>query len=48
MNRIMKQLSWYSGDRDVSKLDRPDIKDYKLRDWLQVTRHSKDETTVLC
>ncbi|XP_028397666.1 uncharacterized protein LOC114521406 isoform X2 [Dendronephthya gigantea] len=48
MNRIMKQLSWYSGDVVVETLDRPDIKDYKLVDWLRVTRHSEDETTVLC
>lgn len=47
MNRIMKQLSWYSGNLTMLRLERPDIKDYKTVDWLKVTEHSKDETTLL-
>jgi hypothetical protein len=47
MNKILKQLSWYSGDLAVPKLERPDINDYKTVDWLHVTQHPNDETTVL-
>ncbi|CAB4010605.1 Hypothetical predicted protein, partial [Paramuricea clavata] len=47
MRRIMKQLSWYSGDLAIPRLERPDIKDHKTVDWLHVTQHSNDETTVL-
>ena len=46
MNKILKQLSWYSGDA-IPNVERPDINDYKTVDWLHVTQHSKDETTVL-
>lgn len=47
MNQIVKQLSWCLQNEKTLALDRPDIKDYKTIDWLQVTRHPKQEMTIL-
>ncbi|XP_020615963.1 uncharacterized protein LOC110053977 [Orbicella faveolata] len=42
MERIAKQLPWYSAQDKIEQFRRPDISDNKTVDWLAVTAHSKE------
>jgi len=46
MHRIEEKLGWIPRDR-IEPIVRPDIYDCKTVDWLHVTSHPSDETTVI-